>query len=351
MLLDIHTLKKHDSSGMYKIYDQWPKIANNSYKKNLKSIDVGSISHIVFAGMGGSGALGDVFAAILSKSFIPVTLVKGYTLPKTVNSSTLVVATSVSGNTNETSMVLSSAKKITENIIAFSSGGKMEKYCMEENIEHRKIPLYHSPRASFTSFLYSMLKVLEPEIPIEKSDVIQSIEQLSSISKKIHSDNLSRKNPSLDLAQWVTGIPVIYYPHGLQAAATRFKNSLQENAKTHAISEDIIEACHNGVVPWEKPSIVQPVLIQGDEDYYKTKERWTIIKKIFEENMINYKEIHSVQGNILTKLINLIYLLDYASLYRAVIAGTDPSPVKTIDLIKQKLSPEKEKIVKSITIQ
>jgi glucose/mannose-6-phosphate isomerase len=67
--------------------------------------------------------------------------------------------------------------------------------------------------------------------------------------------------------------------------------------------------------------------------------------------MVDYKEIHSVQGNILTKLISLIYLLDYASLYRAVIAGTDPSPVKTIDLIKQKLSPEKEKIVKSITIQ
>jgi glucose/mannose-6-phosphate isomerase len=351
MLLDIHTLKKHDSSGMYKIYDQWPQIANDSFKKNLEPIDFGNISHIVFAGMGGSGALGDIFAAILSKSFIPVTLVKGYTLPKTVNSSTLVVATSVSGNTDETNTILSSAKKITENIIAFSSGGKMQKYCMENHIEHRKIPLYHSPRASFPSFLYSMLKVLEPEIPIEKSDVIQSIEQLSLLSKNICSANLSRNNPSLDIAQWVTGIPVIYYPHGLQAAATRFKNSLQENAKTHAISEDVIEACHNGIVPWEKPSIVQPILIQGDEDYYKTKERWTILKNLFEQSNINYKEIHSVQGNILTKLINLVYLLDYASLYRAVIAGTDPGPVKTIDLIKQKLSKDKKEIIKPIRMQ
>ena len=46
------------------------------------------------------------------------------------------------------------------------------------------------------------------------------------------------------------GIPVIYYPVGLQAAAIRFKNSLQENAKSHAISEDVIEACHNGIVSW-----------------------------------------------------------------------------------------------------
>ena len=345
MLLDIHTLKKHDSTGMYKFYDRWAQIANDSYNKNFEPINFGTISHIVFAGMGGSGALGDMFAAILSKSFIPVTLVKGYTLPKTVNSSTLVVATSVSGNTEETNTVLSSAKKITENIIAFSSGGKMQKYCMENNIEHRKIPLYHSPRASFTSYLYSMLKVLEPEIPIEKPDVIQSIKQLLLLSKKICSANLSRKNPSLDLAQWVTGIPVIYYPHGLQAAAIRFKNSLQENAKTHAISEDVIEACHNGVVPWEKPSIVQPVLIQGDEDYYKTKERWIILKKIFEQNKINYKEIHSVKGNILTKLINLIYLLDYASLYRAVLSGTDPGSVKIINIIKQNLSKNKKENV------
>lgn len=329
---------------MYKVYDKWSQIANESYQNKLEPIDFGGISHIVFAGMGGSGALGDIFAAILSKSSVPVTLVKGYTLPKTVNSSTLVVATSVSGNTEETNFVLDSAKKITKNIVAFSSGGKMQQYCMNNNIEHRKIPLFNSPRASFTSFLYSMLRVLEPEIPIDSSHIIESIDQLSLLSEEISSSNLTRNNPSLDLAQWITGIPVIYYPHGLQAAAIRFKNSLQENAKTHAIAEDVVEACHNGIVPWEKPSFIQPIFIQGDEDYYKTKERWEIIKKIFNKNKINYKEIHSTSGNILTKLINLIYLLDFASLYRAVIAETDPGPVKTIDLIKQELSKNTKEI-------
>ena len=328
----------HDSEGMYKIYDKWSKIAHNSYHSEQEPVDFGPISNIVFVGMGGSGALGEIFRAILSKTPIPVTLVKGYILPKTVNLTTLVVATSVSGNTDETNTALQAAKKITKNIIGFSSGGKLQKYCKENNIEHRFVPLFHSPRASFPAFLYSMLKVLESIIPIEEEQINESIKKLEILSEKINSSNLTRENPSLDLAQWVTGIPVIYYPYGLEAAAIRFKNSLQENAKTQAIAEDVIEACHNGIVPWEKPSIVQPILIQGDEDYLKTKERWRILKQFFNDSNINYKEVHSLKGGILTKLINLIYLLDYSSIYRAVLAGTDPSPVKSIDYVKKKLS-------------
>ena len=76
------------------------------------------------------------------------------------------------------------------------------------------------------------------------------------------------------------------------------------------MSEDVIESCHNGIVSWERPSIVQPILLQGEEDYIKTKERFTIIKEFFIENNIDFKEIHSVSGNILTKIISFIYLLD-----------------------------------------
>ena len=133
------------------------------------------------------------------------------------------------------------------------------------------------------------------------------------------------------------GIPIIYYPHGLQSASIRFKNSIQENAKLHAISEDIIEACHNGVVSWDKPSIVKPILIQGEDDYIKTKERWNILKEFFEEKNIEYKEIFSVKGSILSKLINLIYLLDYTTIYKAVLSETNPTPVRPIDFIKNRL--------------
>jgi glucose/mannose-6-phosphate isomerase len=82
---------------------------------------------------------------------------------------------------------------------------------------------------------------------------------------------------------------------------------------------------------------VNPILIQGKDDYIKTKERWIIIKEYFNENKIKYIEINSIEGNILSKLINLIYILDYSSIYKAILMKTDPTPVKTINFIKSKL--------------
>ena len=302
-------MNKFDTQGMYKIYNQWPKIAKNAYNFDLEPIDFKNIDHIVFVGMGGSGAIGDLFASILSKTNIHVSLVKGYLLPKTVDKNTLVVTISVSGNTVETLTVLDSAHKLDCNIVAFSSGGKMEQYCIKNQINYKKIESIHSPRASFAKFTFSILKILNSIIPINKQEINQSIESLEHFSQKISSDNLSETNPSFDLANFISGIPLIYYPYGLQSSATRFKSSIQENAKTHIIIEDVVEASHNGIVAWEKSSIVQPILLRGYDDYIKTKDRFEIIKEFFDKNNIKYKEITSVPGNILTKTMTLIICL------------------------------------------
>ncbi len=68
-------LEKYDPSGMHKIYDQWSEIAKKSYESNYESLTHNEIDHIVFAGMGGSGAIGDLFSAILSKTNIYVSMI------------------------------------------------------------------------------------------------------------------------------------------------------------------------------------------------------------------------------------------------------------------------------------
>ena len=109
--MELKKLEKIDARCVYKTYDKWPEIASESYNKKYEKLDVKDIDHIVFAGMGGSGSIGDTISAILSKKNIHVTNVKGYLLPKTVDSKTLVVGTSVSGNTSETLTILRDAKK------------------------------------------------------------------------------------------------------------------------------------------------------------------------------------------------------------------------------------------------
>ncbi|SVA85111.1 uncharacterized protein METZ01_LOCUS137965 [marine metagenome] len=336
-MLTKDNLEKSDSDGMHNVYDKWPHIARDAYDSDLESVDFKDIDNVVFSGMGGSGAVGDLFSSILSKSNVHTTVVKGYELPKTVDKNTLVVITSISGNTIEVLTTLESATKKDCSVIAFSSGGRMESFCTKNNVEFRKIPQIHSPRASFPSYVYSILKTLNSIIPIKKQEITNSLEKLELVSKEISSENLSDTNPSLNLANWITGIPIIYYPWGLQAAAIRFKNSLQENAKTHAIIEDVIESGHNGIVSWERPSDMVPIMIEGKDDHIKTKERWTILRQYFEENNIAYKEISSLEGGILSKIMSLIYLLDYSTIYYAARLGINPSPIKSIDFIKERL--------------
>ena len=336
--MDLEELEKIDSKKMFKVYDIWPDISRESYEQEFSKPEFNDIDHIVFAGMGGSGTIGDVFSSILSKNDIHTSVVKGYLLPKTVDENTLVVVTSVSGNTQEPLMVLKNSKNSKAKFIAFSSGGMIKKYALKNEINYQEIKMEHSPRASFPKYVFSMLRTLESVIPVKKSDVLDTISKMEIVRKNISSNNLNENNTSLNLAKWITGTPVLYYPWGLESAAIRFKNSLQENSKLHVMTEDIIEVCHNGVVSWEKDSIMQPILIQGHDDYSKTKERSKILKEFFNSKQIEYKEISSVKGNIISKIVNLIYLLDYASIYHSVISGIDPSPVSAIDFIKERLS-------------
>ena len=322
---------------MYKIYDKWPEIAKRSYEFEWEPLKCQNIDHVIFAGMGGSGTIGDIFSSILSKTKLHVSVVKGYVLPKTVDENSLVVVTSVSGNTVEALSILNQAKDLDCNLIAVSSGGKMEKICKSNNISFRKIKQFISPRASLVSFVYSMLKILEFIFPITKKEIIESIEGLEKIGIQISSNNLTDSNQALKLAQEISKIPLIYYPWGLQAAAIRFKNSLQENAKMHVIVEDVVEASHNGIVAWEKRSEFFPILLQGQDDNTKTKERWEIFKAYFKDNEIDYKGIVSIKGGILSKLIHLTYLLDYTSIYKSILSKIDPTPVKSIDFIKSRL--------------
>jgi len=336
-LISKENLEKYDHEGMHYAYDVWSDLARDAYNSELQPIDFKNIDHVVFSGMGGSGAIGDLFSSMLSKTDIHTTVVKGYTLPKTVDKNTLVVCTSVSGNTDETLSILKTCTELNCKTIGFSSGNMLESICEKNNIEHRQIPITHSPRTSFPSYVFSILKTIRTIVPIREDEISSCLRNLENVKKETCSKNLSNSNPSVNLANWISGIPVIYYPWGLESAAIRFKNSLQENGKTHATVENIIESGHNGIVSWERDSAMTPILLTGIDDHKKTKDRWNIVREYFEMKNIQYKEISTIDGGILSKIMSMIYVLDYCSIYYAIKLGINPSPIESIDFIKERL--------------
>ena len=90
-----------------------------------------------------------LFFSILSKTNIHVSVVKGYLLPKTITENTLIIITSVSGNTVETLTVLENAKKSKAKVIVFSSGGKCEEFCKKSNTEYYKITISRRKALAF----------------------------------------------------------------------------------------------------------------------------------------------------------------------------------------------------------
>ena len=189
--MDIQEIQKFDPQKMYQVYDKWAILARDAYEKEFSKIEFHDIDHVVLAGMGGSGAIGDIIAAILSRQNFHVSTVKGYLLPKTVDNKTLVIAISISGNTKETLSILDYKSESNAKFVAISSGGIMEKKCMENSIPHYNITMNHSPRASFVIFLYSILKILGDALPIQKSEVIESLEKMDELQTNINSNNLN----------------------------------------------------------------------------------------------------------------------------------------------------------------
>ena len=100
--MELKDLQEFDVKKMYETYDKWPEIARESYKKTQVNSSYNEVNRIAVCGMGGSGALGDFIASILSKEKIHVSVIKGYTLPANVDKDTLLIAISISGDTEET---------------------------------------------------------------------------------------------------------------------------------------------------------------------------------------------------------------------------------------------------------
>jgi len=342
MRLTKQEVEQVDREGLYKDYEAWPEQAESTLKSklDLKEVDV---SKIIYCGMGGSGCAGDILQDLsyTRTNIPPFYVVKGYHLPSYADKSTLVLAVSYSGQTEETLSTLKEALDRRCPIVGFSSGGELARICAEKGIPHVKLGAALTPRSALPHILYSTLIALERlgYQVVSPDEIVNSITIMRKMRESIGVESSLKDNEAKQIAQHLLNTtPIIYGPQEFKGVLIRFKNSLNENAKVHALVEILPEACHNDIEAWHQnlPNH-RAILVLGKYDR-RLKKRFDTLAELIERAGSEYRSIYIREPSPFESMIKLLYLLEYTTLYLAVLRGVPPAPTPNIALLKKRLS-------------
>ena len=308
--------------------------------------DYSHINNIVIAGMGGSAIGGDIVSVLENSNIkIPYTVCRDYSIPGWVNSSSLVICSSYSGNTEETISAFHKSIEIGASICGITTGGTLLKLLKENKKDFIKIPSGLQPRAAVAFSFIPIIKL------IEKAGLIQSELDLW-IEKSI--DDLEKKriiygsegneNPVYQLALKIyKKIPIIYSDvSSMRINAVRLKGQINENGKMLAYNNDLPELNHNEIVGWQNnPEIFKYLCVlwlEDDNDNNRTKIRKNITEKILDEVNVPQYSIQIIGESFQERFLHMIHYGDWLSFWCAILHGTDPSPVEKIVRLKNELS-------------
>ncbi len=303
------------------------------------------ITSIVLAGMGGSALAADVIKNWLSARLsIPFEIVRGYSLPEYVGSATLVIASSSSGNTEETLSALEEAQKRNARIVIMTTGGKLLKIAEEKNTMLLKLPTVSQPRFGVFAGLRALTCLFEDMGIIGEFDarreLILTADWLDIEKSVLNLDNQGDDNPALAIAHRLIGKPtIIYAGQALRAAAYKWKIDINENAKQLAWYNVYPELNHNEFQGWQFPEkkSLQAISLESSLDYERIAKRQTLTKKLLKD--FGYEPIQiAAQGQTHIKQILWTILYgDYVSAYLGILNGIDPTPVDMVEAFKKEL--------------
>ncbi len=296
-----------------------------------------NIQNVVVTGLGGSGIGGTILSELVqSECPVPIIVNKDYFLPAFVNSSSLVIISSYSGNTEETICAMQQAISQKAQIVCVTSGGKVYELAQEYGFDVILIPGGHPPRSCIGYSLVQLFKIMEFN-ELVKSDllnqVLSSIKLLDSEKTYIHEEALSVANILIDK------IPVIYSLGTCEGAVVRFRQQINENSKMLSWHHTLPEMNHNELVGWtEKNDHLAVVTFRTSFDYTRTIKRYEICKNIFSKYSHSVTDITAKGNSKLEQFFYLIHIGDWISCYLADLKNIDAVEVNVINQLKDELS-------------
>ncbi len=172
---------------------------------NLKSTT--TIQNVLACGLGGSGIGGKITKLLFSQELnVPFETINAYHIPNFVNEHTLVIATSYSGNTEETLAALDECERKNATIVVITSGGQLLELAKAKNWPHYVLPAGEQPRAMLAYSLVQQMFVLNGFGLINDSFV----NELNKAIELIDQSETTIQTEAADLAKRIHGYtPVI----------------------------------------------------------------------------------------------------------------------------------------------
>jgi len=342
MLLTDSDILNVDQQRLCLVYEQWPRFFKDAAELSCELSHLPDFyNSVVLCGMGGSATSCDILHDLLCySSTIPFPVIRGHKMPYKVNERTLVIVNSISGNTRETILNMQDATARKAEVICISSGGKLQEEANRMGHKHITVPNLSLPRVSLPFLLMPCLRLIRPLLRQSIEEEILLIHNnLSTILSNISVTVAHESNVAKRIASFLDNSTVFCFtsPY-LLSAGTRFKNSLNENAKVHCVRESILEASHNEIVPFtfndgNSPSKV--LLLRWEKDSSLVIERFNQVKGFFNEIGQPVMELISTEESLINAILSSIYILDYATIYMAISRNVDPSPTPAIDILKK----------------
>jgi glucose/mannose-6-phosphate isomerase len=352
VLENVDKIRSLDPQNMYNhIFDfpeQMARALNIGISWNINKGQFLDVKNIVVIGMGGSAIGGDLARSFLhGRLQIPFQVCRHYKLPEFVDDETLVVASSYSGNTEETLSALDDALDRKAMIAAISTGGMLADVCKLNEIPLATLPSGMQPRAALGYSFVPLVMLLEKVgLLTGMADVIsRTIEKLKIYRQEYIEGSLIKGNLAKTLATKLQGKIVVIYsgPTLTDTAAIRWKGQICENAKMLAFANHFAEFNHNELVGWSDlvhaySDNLKVVILRDRDDHPQIKKRMDIVKPLIEDTGTEVIEVESRGTSELERMFSLIQIGDFVSYYLAILEKQDPTPVVAIEMLKAALA-------------
>jgi glucose/mannose-6-phosphate isomerase len=310
----------------------------------------GSIRQVVIAGMGGSAIGADLLTAFIAPTCsVPVNVHRDYGLPAYANGKeTLVIASSHSGNTEETLEAFDNALKNNCSLVAVCTGGELAKRAKKSNIPVWTFDHKGQPRSA-VGFSFGLLLAMFARlglIPDPAQEVTETVEAMKRTQARLRPDVPAVKNPAKRYAGQIMGRWITIFGAGLLApVARRFKGQMNEVAKAAGNFEYLPEADHNTLAGTLQPEeVLMPhtynLFLRAPSDHPRNRKRIDLTKEAYMLEGLNTDFLDARGNSPLAHMWTMILFGDYMAYYLAMAYGVDPTPIQALVAFKEAMKRE-----------